>query len=166
MSAINPASFASPALGLQAPSGIGPGAVGVNRTTQSERRPQQTEQPQTYNTTQAGRGYQGAFAQPFQSSLDRSSAAAPGFQPQSYTYGYSPFGSSRNVGAASAYVPSMVDPYAGFANPPDYQTPGRFPSPHGTTPTRDGNEYGRQPGIVGQTDGWIGAFQGLSMGTR
>lgn len=31
MSAINPASFASPTLGLQAPSGIGPGAVGVGR---------------------------------------------------------------------------------------------------------------------------------------
>jgi len=35
MSAINPASFASPSLGLQAPSGIGPGAVGVSRTTPS-----------------------------------------------------------------------------------------------------------------------------------
>jgi hypothetical protein len=39
MSAINPASFASPSLGLQAPSGIGPGAVGVSRAAQSERRP-------------------------------------------------------------------------------------------------------------------------------
>src|ERR1700709_2852474 len=46
MSAINPASFASPSLGLQAPSGIGPGAVGGNRTTQTERRPQPTEQQQ------------------------------------------------------------------------------------------------------------------------
>ncbi|KAF7895541.1 uncharacterized protein EAF01_009503 [Botrytis porri] len=166
MSAINPASFASPALGLQAPSGIGPGAVGVNRTTQSERRPQQAEQPQTYNTTQAGRGYQGVFAQPFQPAMDRSSAAAPGFQPQGYTYGYSPFGSTRNVGATSAYGTSMIDPYSGFANTADYQAPGRFPSPHGTTPTHDGSEYGRQTGLVGQNDGWIGAFQGLSMGTR
>ncbi|KAB8290291.1 hypothetical protein EYC80_011155 [Monilinia laxa] len=166
MSAINPASFASPALGLQAPSGIGPGAVGVNRTTQSERRPQQAEQPQTYNAAQASRNYQGVFAQPFQPTLDRSSAAAPGFQPQGYTYGYSPFGSTRNVGTSSAYVPSMIDPYAGFANTTDYQTPGRFPSPHGTTPTHDGSEYGRQGGLVGQSDGWIGAFQGLSMGTR
>ncbi|KAF7887660.1 hypothetical protein EAF00_009954 [Botryotinia globosa] len=166
MSAINPASFASPALGLQAPSGIGPGAVGVNRTPQSERRPQQAEQPQTYNTAQAGRGYQGVFAQPFQPAMDRSSAAAPGFQPQGYTYGYSPFGSTRSVGAASAYGTSMLDPYSGFANTADYQAPGRFPSPHGTTPTHDGSEYGRQTGLVGQSDGWIGAFQGLSMGTR
>ncbi|KAF7952919.1 hypothetical protein EAE96_006142 [Botrytis aclada] len=166
MSAINPASFASPALGLQAPSGIGPGAVGVNRTTQSERRPQQAEQPQTYNTTQAGRGYQGVFAQPFQPSMDRSSAAAPGFQPQGYTYGYSPFGSTRNVGATSAYGTSMIDPYSGFANTADYQAHGRFPSPHGATPNHDGSEYGRQTGLVGQSDGWIGAFQGLSMGTR
>ncbi|CAD6442440.1 49026fe2-d1b4-49be-814e-f4a96fff3dad [Sclerotinia trifoliorum] len=166
MSAINPASFASPSLGLQAPSGIGPGAVGVNRTTQSERRPQQAEQPQTYNTTQAGRGYQGVFAQPFQPTLDRNSAAAPGFQHQGYTYGYSPFGSTRNVGTASAYVPSMMDPYPGFPNTTDYQAPARFPSPHGTTPTHEGSEYGRQGGLVGQSDGWIGAFQGLSMGTR
>ncbi|RAL58812.1 hypothetical protein DID88_009122 [Monilinia fructigena] len=142
------------------------GAVGVNRTTQNERRPQQTEQPQTYNAAQASRNYQSVFAQPFQPTLDRSSATAPGFQPQGYTYGYSPFGSTRNVGTTSAYVPSIIDPYGGFANTTDYQTPGRFPSPHGTTPTHDGSEYGRQGGLVGQSDGWIGAFQGLSMGTR
>ncbi|KKY38056.1 putative psp1 domain-containing protein [Diaporthe ampelina] len=47
MSAINPASFASPSLGLQTPSGIGPGAVGVGRGGSSDRRQnQQQEQNQ------------------------------------------------------------------------------------------------------------------------
>ncbi|PQE25582.1 psp1 domain-containing protein [Rutstroemia sp. NJR-2017a BBW] len=162
MSAINPASFASPSLGLQAPSGIGPGAVGVNRTAPSERRSQQPE-PQ-----QSNRGYQGLFAQPYPSTLERGTVAAPSYQPTGYAYGYSPFAPSRNVTAtAGGYVPSMIDPYTGFTNSADYQAPGRFPSPHGTTPTHDGGEYGRQGGgLVGSSETWIGAFQGLSMGTR
>lgn len=162
MSAINPASFASPSLGLQAPSGIGPGAVGVNRTTASERRSQQPE------VQQSSRGYQGLFAQPYPSALERGAVAAPSYQPTGYAYGYSPFAPSRNVtAAAGGYVPSMIDPYTGFTNSTEYQASGRFPSPHGTTPTHDGGEYGRQGGgLVGSSDAWIGAFQGLSMGTR
>jgi hypothetical protein len=167
MSAINPASFASPSLGLQAPSGIGPGAVGVSRTTQSERRPQPAEQA-SYGVPQAGRGYQGVFAQPFTSSLDRGAMPPAAFQPTGYTYGYSPFAAApRNVAASpSGFVP--MDPFGGFPAPPDYQgLPARFPSPHGTTPTHDSNEFGRNSnGLQTPNEAWISNFQGLSMNTR
>jgi hypothetical protein len=166
MSAINPASFASPSLGLQAPSGIGPGAVGVSRPTQSDRRPQQAEHP-SYGVPQAGRGYQGVFAQPFTSSLERGTMAPTTFQPSGYTYGYSPFTAApRNVAVSpSGFVP--MDPFGGFPAPADYQgMPPRFPSPHGTAPTHD-NEYGRgSNGIPTPNETWISSFQGLSMNTR
>ena len=164
MSAINPASFASPSLGLQAPSGIGPGAVGVSRNTQTERRPPQPEQP-AYAAPQAGRGYQGVFAQPFTSALDRETMPPTAFQPSGYTYGYSQFGAApRNVGVTpGGYVP--VDTFGAFAAPTDYQSvPARFPSPHGATPAHDGAEYGRQSnGLSTPNEAWINNFQGLSM---
>lgn len=168
MSAINPASFASPSLGLQAPSGIGPGAVGVSRPAQSERRPP-PEQP-SYGLPPAGRGaYQGVFAQPFTSALDRQPMPPTAFQPSGYTYGYSPFAAApRNVGVSpTAFVPGMMDPFAGFTPTADYQgLPARFPSPHGSTPN-DSSEYGRQSSGMGTPNAdWISSFQGLSMNTR
>lgn len=173
MSAINPASFASPSLGLQAPqapSGIGPGAVGGNRTTQTERRPQpaeQQQQQQSYGVPQAGRGYQNVFAQPFTSGLDRSAIPQSTFPASAYTYGYSPFGAApRNVAVSpNNFVP--MDPFAGFPAPSDYQggLPARFPSPHGTTPSHEGAEFGRGP-MPASNDGWISSFQGLSMNSR
>jgi len=160
MSAINPASFASPSLGLQAPSGIGPGAVGVSRTAQSERRPPQPEQP-AYAAPQAGRGYQGVFAQPFTPNADRGTMPPTVFQPSGYTYGYSPFTATpRNAGVSPGYVPA--DSFGAFAAQSDYQSvPGRFPSPH-ATPTHDGTEYGRN-GLSTPNEAWINNFQGLSM---
>ncbi|TVY17704.1 Uncharacterized protein LARI1_G003234 [Lachnellula arida] len=161
MSAINPASFASPSLGLQAPSGIGPGAVGVSRTAQSERRPPQPEQP-AYAAPQAGRGYQGVFAQPFTPSVDRGTMPPTAFQPSGYTYGYSPFNAApRNVGVSPGYVPA--DTFGAFAATSDYQSvPARYPSPHGATPTHDGADYGRN-GLSTPNEAWINNFQGLSM---
>jgi cell fate regulator YaaT (PSP1 superfamily) len=167
MSAINPASFASPSLGLQAPSGIGPGAVGVNRSTQSERRPQPAEQQPSYGIPQAGRGYQqNVYTQPFGSNLDRPSMPPTVFQPSGYTYGYSPFAAApRNMGVSpSGYVP--MDPFAAF-QPSEYQSlPGRFPSPHGATPGHETGEFGRPGGLTAPNDGWINSFQGLSMNSR
>jgi len=164
MSAINPASFASPSLGLQAPSGIGPGAVGVSRAAQTERRPQSEQS--SFGVSQAGRGYPGAFPlQPFANPIPATS-----FQPSGYTYGYPPFAGAapRNVGVSpSGYVP-MIDPFAGFPTSADYQgLPARFPSPHASTPNLDNGEYGRQStGLGTPNDSWIGAFQGLSMNSR
>jgi hypothetical protein len=167
MSAINPASFASPSLGLQAPSGIGPGAVGVSRSTQSERRPQQPD-ASSYGAPQAGRGYQGSFAQPFTSGLDRSAMPPTAFQPSGYTYGYSPFGAApRNVAVSpGGYVP--MDPFAAFPAPTDYQgLPARFPSPHAATSTHEAGDYVRPGnGMSTPSENWISSFQGLSMNTR
>ena len=169
MSAINPASFASPSLGLQAPSGIGPGAVGVSRPTQNERRPP-PEQPSYGVPPAAGRGFQGTFAQPFTSSLDRQTMPPTAFQPSGYTYGYSPFATApRNVAVSpSGYVPGMIDPFAGYTPTADYQgLPARFPSPHSSTPNHDSSEYGRQSsGIPTPSAEWISSFQGLSMNSR
>jgi len=162
MSAINPASFASPSLGLQAPSGIGPGAVGVSRAIQSERRPQPAEQP-SYGVPQSARGFQGQFASPFASALDRGAMPPTAFQPSTYTYGYSPFAAApRNVASSGGFVP--MDPFAAYAQTSDYQgMPNRFPSPH-VTPTQDQMEFGRNG--QAQNDAWINSFQGLSMNSR
>ncbi|KAF4123616.1 Cell fate regulator YaaT, PSP1 superfamily [Geosmithia morbida] len=65
MSAINPASFASPTLGIQAPSGVGPGAVGVGRSTndgrQTQTQQQQQQQKQHQEQQQAQQHQQQAF---------------------------------------------------------------------------------------------------------
>lgn len=175
MSAINPASFASPSIGLQAPSGIGPGAVGVSRSTPNERRSQQQQQPdQTpYGPpTPAGRGYPGSFSQPYASALDRAPIPANVFQPSGYTYGYSSFaGAPRNVASGGAYVPGMLptmDPYSSFSAPTDYTMPARLPSPHGAASTHETTDYHRQGNVlVTPNEAWLsGTFQGLSMNTR
>lgn len=165
MSAINPASFASPSLGLQAPSGIGPGAVGVSRTAQSERRAPQAEQPSFVNA-QASRNYQATFTPPFNSTIERTAVPAAAFQPPGYTYGYSPFGTAPRAVAPSGYVP--LDPFVGFPGTTDYQgLPARFPSPHGATQAHDAAEYGRQVNSISTpNEAWINNFQGLSMNSR
>lgn len=168
MSAINPASFASPSLGLQAPSGIGPGAIGVSRNTQPERR-SQSEQS-SFDVTQSGRGYSAVFApQSFTSPVDRA-IPSPAFQSSGYTYGYSPFGAApRNIGVSQSGYGPIMDPFGSFPVSADYpNVPQRFPSPHASsTPNHDGSEYNRQPSeLRTPNDTWIGAFQGLSMNTR
>ncbi len=167
MSAINPASFASPSLGLQAPSGIGPGAVGVSRAAQNERRPQAPEQS-SYGVAPAGRGYQGVFTQPFASPMDRPGVPPTAFPSSGYTYGYSPFAAApRNVTVSpSGYVP--MDPFAAFQSQNDYQgLPARFPSPQGNVPALDTTEFGRNSnGMSTPNEAWVSSFQGLSMNSR
>jgi hypothetical protein len=160
MSAINPASFASPSLGLQAPSGIGPGAVGVTRNPQPERRQPQAPEPATYRIPPTGRGF--SYGQPFVTA-----EPVPPFQPSGFSYGYSPFAAPRNVGISPAgYVP--MDAFGGFPAPNDYQQglPARFPSPHGSTPN-DAGDFSRNSNPMGApNDAWINNFQGLSMNSR
>lgn len=177
MSAINPASFASPSLGLQAPSGIGPGAVGVGRNAQTERRQvqeQQQQQQASFASPNPNRGYASAFPPPPQFTTDRSPIPPNGFSPTAYTYGYSPFSgaSPRSAGtsAPGGYV-GMMDPLGGFPAAIDYQLPARFPSPHGAGTGGEGGggvEYARQAGgaLGSPSEGWIAGFQGLSMGSR
>lgn len=159
MSAINPASFASPSLGLQTPSGIGPGAVGVGRGVPNERRQnqQQEQQPTFSGSSAAPRPFSAAFVSPF--GAER--AAAPFSQP-AYPSNYLGFANaSRPV--VGGYTPPSVDPYATAFPGGDYQLRSRgFPPP--TTTTASQQEPPVSP-LTTQND-WTSSFQGLSLNSR
>ncbi|KAI0479283.1 hypothetical protein GGR56DRAFT_665089 [Xylariaceae sp. FL0804] len=168
MSAINPASFASPTLGLQAPSGIGPGAVGTVRgggASNAERRANQTHEAQgAFSASHAaGRGFQPSFNQPFRAA-DRPPVTASAYPPSGFPY--SAYGAYGGAPRAGAYMPGIVpvDAYAA-AFPQSGEFPStmraRYPSPHGAPSPHD------QPvsSMPGQSE-WVGAFQGLSLNSR
>ncbi|KFY89478.1 hypothetical protein V500_05676 [Pseudogymnoascus sp. VKM F-4518 (FW-2643)] len=170
MSAINPASFASPSLGLQAPSGVGPGAVGANRQTQIDRRPQQPpqqEQPNFNTLGQGARGYKaGGAANAFQPTLDKPSVSPTSFQ-QPFTYGHSAFTPAPRNGPGN-YGPNMMQQMESFSQFPtaaDYHggVPDRFIPSHTTGNGQDPGDFSR-PG--GDNDGWMNSFQGLSLNSR
>ena len=170
MSAINPASFASPTLGIQAPSGIGPGAVGVGRTSSSGERRQsqqaQEQQPQAFGQQpQLTRGFRPSANQPFGG--ERQVSPASGYPSSNYAYGTGgAFGTAR--GNAS-YVPSFSPGLEGFPNAA-YPQPGDFHSmrqryPNSQTVASPApHSQGISP-ISPQND-WSAAFQGLSLNTH
>lgn len=164
MSAINPASFASPSLGLQAPSGIGPGAVGVTRNPHlPERRHPQPPEPSAYGHPPAGRGF--SYGQQFPPSvLERGPLPPTQFSPSAYTYGYSAFGAPRNVGISpGGYLP--MDQFGGY--PPGVEYQQSLPGSHSNAPTRESNDFSRSSTTMGASgEGWVNSFQGLSMNTR
>jgi hypothetical protein len=148
MSAINPASFASPTLGIQAPSGIGPGA-----------------EQQTPGFPQAGRGLRPGFNQP--SFAERAVPPPSGYPPAVYGYGQAAtFGNPR---AGGAYAPSSTTGLDGLAGNA-YQTPGDMQGMHhrfgsaqvgpGTVPHSQGVSS-----LTGQAE-WTSAFQGLSLNSH
>lgn len=162
MSAINPASFASPSLGLQTPSGIGPGAVGVGRNAgnaTNERRQNQQQEPQSAfsSASAAARPFSGAFVSPFGN--ERGAAA---FSQSAYPYNnYGGFTNGpRPVGGS--YTPS-VDPYATAFPSNEYQlrSRGGFPQSSGATPQNDAPV---SP-LTTQND-WTASFQSLSLNGR
>ncbi|KAG5984494.1 hypothetical protein E4U55_004487 [Claviceps digitariae] len=160
MSAINPASFASPTLGIQAPSGIGPGAVGVNRTPGGERR--QTAQSQDQQQPQAlGRSYRPAFTQSFAG--DRGIPSASTYSQTNYVYGNGHF--SNNRGNVASYTPSLSsdgDKYAGgFGQQKDLQVLGQSFTGAQNWPSPSRHTTGVLP-LPSQHD-WTAAFQGLSL---
>jgi hypothetical protein len=168
MSAINPASFASPTLGLQAPSGIGPGAVGVGRgsSTADRRQTAQQESQAPYSSpAQASRGAQPTFPGSF--AADRAIAPGAAYPAPNYPYNpYSAFGNASRSGALP-YAPGMMqnlDAYAG--NFPqgagDYAGRGRFPTPQAPGAQHDPTA----PALGPQAADWVGAFQGLSLNSR
>jgi hypothetical protein len=170
MSAINAASFASPSLGLQAPSGIGPGAVGVSRPTQVERRSQQQEQPVYNGLVQSSRGYQGGNAGTFSNPTDRNPIPPAAFQQPSFSYGYAQFSAAPRT-VNTSYAPNMlpqIDPFPTFASPAGYPSmPARFPSPHAIGMPHDANDFSSQGnGHPPGNDGWMNSFQSLSLNTR
>jgi hypothetical protein len=160
MSAINPASFASPTLGIQAPSGVGPGAVGVGRASGGERR--QGQEPQQQQAF--GRGYRPAFPQPFGG--DRNVPPASAYPPNNYAYGGGAFGNAR--GTSAPYAPSLspsADGYsAGLSQQGDFQPlRHRFPVAQ-NLPSPNPHSTGVPP-MSPQND-WTAAFQGLSLNTH
>lgn len=167
MSAINPASFASPSLGLQAPSGVGPGAVGANRQSQVDRRQHQhqQEQPSFNNLVQTGRGYQSGTGGALHTSLDRPNVSPTSLQ-QPFAYGYSAFATGPRNGSGNygANMLQQIDPFTAFSPTTDYQgIPGRFPSSHAVGHGPGPGDYGRQGN---ENDGWLNSFQGLSLNSR
>lgn len=164
MSAINPASFASPTLGIQAPSGVGPGAVGVGRTANGERRQNhqaQEPQSQTYvSGPQASRGFRSPFVQPFGG--DRSVQTASGYSASNYAYGAG--GAFANPRGTASYVPSLLSGLEGFPQAGHHQT-GDFQSMRQRWPTSQGvpspepHSHGISP-LPSQND-WTANFQGL-----
>ncbi|KAG6039090.1 hypothetical protein E4U41_003307 [Claviceps citrina] len=163
MSAINPASFASPTLGIQAPSGIGPGAVGVNRAPGGERR--QTPQSQDQQPPSFSRGYRPAFTQPFAS--DRGVPSTSAYSHANYAFGNGPF--SNNRGNAAPYAPSLssgVDSYSGGGLAPqgDFQALDQSFAGTQNLPSPSRHTTGVSP-LSSQHD-WTAAFQGLSLNTH
>ncbi|KAL2019104.1 hypothetical protein VTK56DRAFT_10055 [Thermocarpiscus australiensis] len=166
MSAINPASFASPTLGLQAPSGVGPGAV-VNRssTTSARRQDSQQESQSPYSGSgQAGRSIQSSFPASF--GVDR--AVVPGSNYAGTNYPYNPYGAFGNAARTGAmpYTPGVLqglDAFAGgFPQGGDYAGRARFPSPPSTT----GAPHDQAVPSPGPQADLFASFQGLSLNSR
>ncbi|KAG5952355.1 hypothetical protein E4U53_001037 [Claviceps sorghi] len=163
MSAINPASFASPTLGLQAPSGIGPGAVGVNRTHGGERRQTAQTQSQDQQTQPLGRSYRPAFTQSFVG--DRGISSASTYPHANYAYGNGPF--SNNRGNVTSYVPNLSsgadNDAGGFALQGDFRAMGQSFAGAQKLPSPSRHVAGASP--ISSQHGWTAAFQGLSLNT-
>lgn len=163
MSAINPASFASPTLGIQAPSGVGPGAVNANRNSGAGER-RQVQQSQVNQTHAFGNGAQGSreFRQPFASAP----AGPPGPVHSQPTYGFSQagaFGSGRgNVGYVAGMSPNME----GFSyQQPDFPSMRhRFPTPTSGSSATPPHVQGMSP--ISPSNDWTGGFQGLSLNSH
>ncbi|KAK3683796.1 hypothetical protein B0T22DRAFT_385567 [Podospora appendiculata] len=169
MSAINPASFASPTLGLQAPSGIGPGAVGVGRGSGTTERRQNTQQEPQAAYTGAGQAGRGSQA-PFSASFNPDRAVVPGSTYPAPSYPYNPYSGAFGSGNPTRpgtlpYAPGMMslDAYASaFPQGGDYSARGRFPTP---TSTGTSHEQG-VPALGSQQPEWMTSFQGLSLNSR
>jgi hypothetical protein len=119
MSAVNPASFANPTLGLQAPSGIGPGAVGVGRGMgPSERRSNQSlQEAANASSQQASRAFPGAIL------------------PQGF------LGEARPIAPGPSYSPGSFASYQQPQQPqPPQQQQQQQQRPHPPRPTRP-NSY-------------------------
>ncbi|KAK5998015.1 hypothetical protein PT974_00384 [Cladobotryum mycophilum] len=170
MSAINPASFASPTLGIQAPSGVGPGAVGVGRgASGNERRQnqasQQEQQAQVFSAGAQARGLRSGFNQP-QLMGDRQAPPTSGYPPSNYAYG--PTGVFGNARLNGSYIPGMAPgiegfPGATFGQAGDFQTiRQRFP----TQSLAPGAPHSQGVSPISPQADWTAAFQGLSLNTH
>ena len=195
MSAVNPASFANPTLGIQAPSGIGPGAVGVGRGAGNAERRQNQPQQDVPGGPPAGRGMQpGAFNQAY-GGVDRavvpaSPYVAGGFPypqqqqqqtpqaqqaAQQYGSGFGGVargggggggGATGGAGGSPAYMPGAMGQNA--------EAYGAFAAQNdylggrgfpNQAPARNPHGQGMSP-VGAQAADWVANFQGLSLNTR
>jgi hypothetical protein len=167
MSAINPASFASPTLGIQAPSGIGPGAVSSGRSSGANDRRQNQPPPeqQAPGFVQGGRGFRPSFNPSF--GTERAIPPASGYPPSNYGYSQpGVFGGSRT---STSYIPGVSPGLEGYQSAA-YQQPAEFqpmrhrfpPSQSASSPTPHGQGVSS---MTSQPD-WTGAFQGLSLNSH
>lgn len=181
MSAINPASFASPTLGIQAPSGVGPGAVGVGRSSaggerrQNQQQPSQQQQPQqpppqqeqpqpNYGPrSQPSRGFQPAINPLF--SADRMTPTGHGYPGMGY--GYAQAGAFGNARGAPQYGQTALSsnaegfPGAGFQQLGDFSSMRqRFPNQASPGP------HGQGPSPMSSQADWATSFQGLSLNSH
>lgn len=176
MSAINPASFASPTLGIQAPSGIGPGAVNANRGAggNDRRQNQQVQEPHQASAftggARDGRGFRPAptFNQPFGN--EGRLAQPSGYPPSNYPYGQfaNPYSNPRSnvgYGAGSGAMPGAMEGYpVGVPQLGEYTSMRqRFPNPQ-SGPSPAPHSQATSP-LAPQND-WVGSFQGLSLNTH
>ncbi|KAI0192251.1 hypothetical protein EV127DRAFT_479778 [Xylaria flabelliformis] len=169
MSAINPASFASPTLGLQAPSGVGPGAVGLGRaggSNNTDRRANQAQDAQgTFaNANPTGRSFQPpTFTSPF-AATDRPAAASSAYPASAFPY--SAYGNYGSAPRATGFLPGMMqtmDAYgAGFSQNGEFPAMSRARFAGHDAPS---SHEQAQPSLATPND-WVGAFQGLSLNSR
>lgn len=180
MSAINPASFASPgsAIGLQAPSGVGPGAVSVDLLAQLQERRQNAASTgdkapavpmPSQNVNAGGRGLRTS------NSHSSFNDALPVMQQSAYnptanysTYNNNLYGSFNTVARPGAMgygqmMPTTDQFPSAYSQANDYHLAqagrGRYPG----SPAANGHQDQGFPHMGSQQD-MFAAFQGLSLG--
>src|SRR5687767_6690795 len=170
MSAINPASFASPTLGIQAPSGVGPGAVnasrnsGTNDRRQTQHQPQQPQEASAHGfaaAPQAGRGFRQPYSQPF--AADANPSTGPMHSQPNYGFGQpGGFGQGRGNGGYTPGGPTNMEGFGaiGFQHPDFQSMRNRFPTP-GSATSPAPHSQGMSP--ISPANDWTGGFQGLSL---
>lgn len=161
MSAINPASFVTPAAGLQPPSAIGPGSLGAGRDSPSERRRQAEYKSQVLGQPQTSPS---AFGDPADNSRDFISGQIQGLR-SPYINPYQSFGPGlRHSGLGlTSYGQAMQPPNDAFSSyaPSAYPIIDNGLAEYNTSPV-PGVHAGRR-GHLSNTE-WISGFHGLSLG--
>lgn len=163
MSAINPASFATPTAGLQPPSGVGPGALRLGRASPSDRRQQQQEYL-GYGGLSTSRISHGSFAQPVDTNAGISTPRSANLANlYNQPYQQSSQGVRQPILSMGEYLQGeqpQIDPLSTI-NPANYGVVDSRLSEYGVN-IGQGENGMRRVHPVG-TD-WMNNFQGLSLG--
>ncbi len=178
MSAINPASFASPSLGLHPPRMDGPGAVSTTINPQfaggltSDRRVPQDASG--YNgLSQTFRGYQGGYGNQMASNQDNGASPLAAFPAGQYpNFNYGSFGQPPRASPAAVTdyplpMQQQVDTLPVYATNGFRGFSGRYSTLPNTNIDHDTGQLGRQQASQQNTnEGLMNQFQGLSLGSQ